>query len=199
VYTDPCTFGYIAILSFKDPGPADIYNGTSSKAARRINRQLRERISGKLDSLNAATTLNDLKSTGNELEKLTDDLEGYWSTRVNDQYRIYFRFEAGNAADVFCEDAANASNQSPFHPPRGDSAQGFHPCQWPNSGRTLAQTENLNEVIRGKRGITPETAWKLASFFETSPEYWMNLQTAYNLTLFRQQKRRVGASPRPTT
>lgn len=66
--------------------------------------------------------------------------------------------------------------------------------------RKLKISKNrLNELIRGKRGITPETAWKLASFFETSPEYWMNLQTAYDLTLFRQQKRRVGASSRPNT
>jgi len=64
--------------------------------------------------------------------------------------------------------------------------------------RKLKISKNrLNELIRGKRGITPETAWKLASFFETSPEYWMNLQTAYDLTLFRQQKRRVGRSARP--
>lgn len=64
--------------------------------------------------------------------------------------------------------------------------------------RKLKISKNrLNELIRGKRGITPETAWKLASCFETSPEYWMNLQTAYDLTLFRQQKHRVGRSPRP--
>src|SRR5581483_7993812 len=103
-YTVSMYTPYIAILSFKDPGTADIYNGTSSKAARRIHRQLWERISRKLDSLNAATTLNDLKSTGNQLEKLTGNLEGYWSIRINDQYRICFRFEAGNAIDVFCED-----------------------------------------------------------------------------------------------
>lgn len=66
--------------------------------------------------------------------------------------------------------------------------------------RKLKISKNrLNELIRGKRGITPETAWKLASFFATSPEYWMNLQTAYDLTLFRQQKRRVGRSARPNT
>lgn len=64
--------------------------------------------------------------------------------------------------------------------------------------RELKISKNrLNELIRGKRGITPETAWKLASFFETSPEYWMNLQTAYDLTLFRKQKRHVARSSKP--
>ena len=58
----------------------------------------------KLDILNAATGLNDLKSPGNQLEKLKDDLAGYWSIRVNDQYRIVFRIDQGNAVDVRCQD-----------------------------------------------------------------------------------------------
>ena len=56
--------------------------------------------------------------------------------------------------------------------------------------RELKISKNrLNELIRGKRGVSPETAWKLAKRFETSPEFWMNLQTAYDLTLFRKRKR----------
>jgi proteic killer suppression protein len=58
----------------------------------------------KLDFLNAAASLNDLKSPGNQIEKLRDDLAGYWSIRVNDQYRITFRFVDGNALDVSCRD-----------------------------------------------------------------------------------------------
>jgi toxin HigB-1 len=58
----------------------------------------------KLDILNAATSLNDLKSPGSQLEKLKGDLGGYWSIRVNDQYRIVFRFIDGNAMDVCCLD-----------------------------------------------------------------------------------------------
>ena len=56
--------------------------------------------------------------------------------------------------------------------------------------RKLKISKNrLNELVRGKRGVTPETAWKLAKFFNTSPEFWMNLQTAHDLTLFRKRKR----------
>jgi antitoxin HigA-1 len=47
----------------------------------------------------------------------------------------------------------------------------------------------LNELIRGKRGVTPETGWKLSKFFNTSPEFWMNLQTAYDLTSYRKRNR----------
>lgn len=43
-------------------------------------------------------------------------------------------------------------------------------------------TNRLNELIRGKRGITADTALRLADRFGTSPEFWMNLQSAYELT-----------------
>lgn len=43
-------------------------------------------------------------------------------------------------------------------------------------------TNRLNELVRGKRGITADTALRLASRFKTSPEFWMNLQSAYELS-----------------
>jgi antitoxin HigA-1 len=46
-------------------------------------------------------------------------------------------------------------------------------------------TNRLNELVRGKRGITADTALRLARRFETSPEFWMNLQSAYELTRAR--------------
>lgn len=42
--------------------------------------------------------------------------------------------------------------------------------------------QRINELVKGKRGITPETAWLLAKAFNTTPEFWMNLQTNYDLT-----------------
>ncbi len=48
----------------------------------------------------------------------------------------------------------------------------------------------VNELIRGKRGITPETALLLADYFKNSAEFWMNLQTAYDLTRVRAELRR---------
>jgi len=54
----------------------------------------------------------------------------------------------------------------------------------------------VNELIRGKRGMTPETALLLAEYFSNSAEFWMNLQTAHDLTRVRaeQRKRPVAAS-----
>ncbi len=55
----------------------------------------------------------------------------------------------------------------------------------------------VNELIRGKRGITPGTALLLAEYFNNSAEFWMNLQTAYDLTRARAElrKRPRAASP----
>jgi addiction module HigA family antidote len=47
----------------------------------------------------------------------------------------------------------------------------------------------LNELVRGRRGVTPDTAWKLSALFNTSPEFWMNLQSAHDLTKARPRKR----------
>ena len=43
--------------------------------------------------------------------------------------------------------------------------------------------QRINEVVRGKRGITPETAWLLSQTFGTTPQLWINLQTNYDLAL----------------
>lgn len=41
--------------------------------------------------------------------------------------------------------------------------------------------QRINEIVRGKRGVTPDTAWRFAQVFGTTPVFWMNLQTAYDL------------------
>lgn len=41
--------------------------------------------------------------------------------------------------------------------------------------------QRINEIVNGKRGVTPETAWLLAQAFGTSAEFWINLQTTYDL------------------
>jgi addiction module HigA family antidote len=41
----------------------------------------------------------------------------------------------------------------------------------------------LNEIVRGRRGITADTALRLARYFGTSPEFWLNLQNLYDLRM----------------
>ncbi len=46
-------------------------------------------------------------------------------------------------------------------------------------------TQRVNEIVRGKRGISPDTAWLFSEAFGTSPEFWLNLQSAYDLSSHR--------------
>jgi antitoxin HigA-1 len=48
--------------------------------------------------------------------------------------------------------------------------------------------QRLNEIVRGKRGVTAETAWLLAGALDTSPELWTNLQAAYDLARARPER-----------
>ena len=49
--------------------------------------------------------------------------------------------------------------------------------------------QRVNEIVRGKRGITPDTAWLLSQAFGTTPEFWMNLQVAYDLARNKPKQR----------
>ncbi len=46
-------------------------------------------------------------------------------------------------------------------------------------------TQRVNELVRGKRGVTPDTAWLLGQALGTTPEFWLNLQSAYDLAQSR--------------
>jgi proteic killer suppression protein len=93
------------ISSFGDATTADIYHGSDTKAARRIGREPWSRVHQKLDLLNACTSVEDLRvPPANRLEKLKGDLAGFYSVRVNQQYRIVFKFAQGNCEEVRCTD-----------------------------------------------------------------------------------------------
>ncbi|MCY3818190.1 MAG: HigA family addiction module antitoxin [Gammaproteobacteria bacterium] len=49
--------------------------------------------------------------------------------------------------------------------------------------------QRVNELVRGKRGITPDTAWLLGEALGTGPEFWMNLQVAFDLTSIEPPRR----------
>lgn len=45
--------------------------------------------------------------------------------------------------------------------------------------------QRVNEIVRGKRGVTPETAWLLSEALSTTPELWLNLQSIHDLSANR--------------
>lgn len=94
------------IQTFRDEASADVFTGKNSKAARHaFPQELWKVMRRKLDQLHAAATLADLSALpGNRLEDLKYTNPGYYSIRVNDRFRVTFRFENGNAMDVAIED-----------------------------------------------------------------------------------------------
>jgi proteic killer suppression protein len=89
------------ISSFGDRATEDLYHGRSTSRARRFPQDIVELALVKLDMLNGAAALLDLRSPpGNRLEALKGDRRGFHSIRVNDQWRIVFRFENNGAYDV---------------------------------------------------------------------------------------------------
>jgi addiction module HigA family antidote len=48
-------------------------------------------------------------------------------------------------------------------------------------------TARLNEIVRGERGVTADTALRLARYFGTSPEFWLGLQLEYDLRMAQQK------------
>ena len=83
------------IKSFADEETSDIYHGNkTAKARKRLDYSLWKIAYRKLDMLNRAKKLEDLRiPPGNKLEKLKHDLEGKWSIRINDQWRIIFNWD----------------------------------------------------------------------------------------------------------
>lgn len=93
------------IRSFGDEATEDVYYGENTRMARRLPKELWPLIRRKLDALHAAHSLNDLRvPPGNRLEALKGSRTGQSSIRVNERYRITFRFDDGHAWELCCED-----------------------------------------------------------------------------------------------
>ena len=89
------------ITSFGDKGTSDLFHGILSRRARKLPSQIHKFALYKLDVLNAAQVLDDLRSPpGNRLEPLKGELKGFYSIRINSQWRIIFRWAEGSASDV---------------------------------------------------------------------------------------------------
>ena len=90
------------IQSFKTAGTEDIFNGRRTKAARSTCPQSLWKVAArKLDQLDSVTTLQELQiPPGNRLEALKGDRQGQHSIRMNDQYRLCFRWTDTGPAEV---------------------------------------------------------------------------------------------------
>jgi proteic killer suppression protein len=89
------------IRYFGDHVTKDLFYGRTSAAVRRVPDSLRKAIVRKLDMMEASASLDDLRvPPGNRLEALRGDMEGWFSIRVNDQWRLVFRWQDAAVEDV---------------------------------------------------------------------------------------------------
>lgn len=90
------------IRSFRGQATEDLFNGRNTKAARqRLLRSLWKVATRRLDALDQAEILDDLRvPPGNRLEALRGDRQGQHSMRINEQYRICFRWTESGPVDV---------------------------------------------------------------------------------------------------
>lgn len=89
------------IRSFRNQGTEDLFNGLDSKAARKVCPQNLVKVARrKLDVVNAAARLEDLKSPGYMLEKLGRERAGQHAIRINDRFRVCFIWSDSDAEQV---------------------------------------------------------------------------------------------------
>ncbi len=93
------------IRTFGNALAEDLFNDRVSREVSQFPVELRINARRKLQMLDDAETLQVLAALpGNRFEKLKGDRRGYYSIRINDQWRVVFRWEDGNTSDVSIED-----------------------------------------------------------------------------------------------
>jgi toxin HigB-1 len=164
----------------------------------------------KLLLINVATRLDDLRvPPGNRLEALKADRAGQFSIQVNDQYRICFAWSNGDAFDVEIIDYHGSISllEDKQMPTRKDAVPtwNIHPGEILReeflkpmglSANELAKSihvpaPRINDIVLERRGITADTAVRLARFFNMSEEFWMNLQLQYEIRAALQRLRKT--------
>lgn len=89
------------LISFANQWAEDLFYDKKTRETRRFPNELRRVARRKLLYLHEAANLSDLKvPPGNRLEALKGDLRGHYSIRINDQWRLVFRWKSGQAEDV---------------------------------------------------------------------------------------------------
>ena len=89
------------ILSFGDSATEDLYHGRQTARVRRFPASIIPAALRKLDMLARAHALIDLRAPpGNRLEALKGDWEGFYSIRINAQWRVVFRWDGHDASEV---------------------------------------------------------------------------------------------------
>ena len=186
------------IRSFKCKDTERLFAGKA--VARWINfRPVAER---KLQMVHRASRLDDLRiPPNNRLEALKRDRKGQHSIRINDQWRVCFRFEGGNTFDVEIVDKSSITTERnrsmneapvngmrPIHPGEVLREEFLVPLGLTAHALAMAlqvSAPRINDIARERRAVSVDTAMRLARYFGTSAEFWLGLQTDHDMALSR--------------
>jgi addiction module HigA family antidote len=158
--------------------------------SRRFSRILRV-ATRKLAQLDNATELRDIASPpGNRLEALHGDRSGQHSIRINDQFRLCFIWTQQGPTNVEIVDyhwgavSVTKNGMRPVHP--GEILREDFLAEMGMSANALAKAlhvpaPRVNDIVRERRGVSADTALRLARYFGSTPQFWLNLQSAYDL------------------
>jgi addiction module HigA family antidote len=151
----------------------------------------------KLTQINRVRDLVELRiPPGNRLESLRGDRSGQHSIRINDQYRVCFRWERDmptrSKSPITTKTASTATlvqrrlptHRPPTHPGEMLLEEFLLPLGITQSAFALqlgVSFPRLNEVINGRRAVTPDTALRLARVTGMSADFWLGLQQDWDL------------------
>ena len=141
--------------------------------------------------LNRAQSLQDLRvPPANRLVRLSGNRSGQYSIRIDDQWRICFEWEDGDAVNVEIIDyhlgqhMNDTEKLNPIHPGESLFEEFLKPMGLSQNQLALSirvPARRINEIVHGKRRVTADTALLLARFFNMSPQFWLGLQMDYDL------------------
>jgi antitoxin HigA-1 len=176
---------YLAvIISFRSTETEDLANGRRVKRFVRIESVARRKprqwqIAGRLEDLRVPP--------GNRLEALKGDRAGQHSIRVNDQFRVCFRWTVAGAEDVEIVDYHEGSETMPKLKPvtpgellREEFLKPMGMSQYRLAKEIGVPAQRIGEIVAGKRAITADTDLRLCRFFGLSNGYWLRAQAAYD-------------------
>ena len=182
----------------------------ANEKVRRLPSEIRTVARRKLAQLHQVISVEELRiPPGNRLVKLSGSSAGQWNIRINDQWLVCFVFESGHAfqstrltlksriitketgmsikledlREMDFSDVAERGRVSPLHPGEILREEFMTPLGLSASAVAIAlqvPAPRINDIVRERRGISADTAVRLARFFGMRAEFWLGLQADYD-------------------
>jgi addiction module HigA family antidote len=181
------------IKSFACRDTEKLFNDQRVRRFQSFERQARKRLM----VLHAAPSLEALMlNPGNKFHSMKGDRKGQYAISINKQWRVCFEWHSGNALNTQIVDYHWGKNMNtnklldPITP--GEILREDFMDQLGISinklSRDLSVPPNrISAIVNGKRAITADTALRLQRYFGVEAQFWLNLQTEYDLRIMKRK------------